>query len=141
MTFLSFSNWRKFWVSLFCHNLLDLQCEKLHPCSLKIRYLFNKITFWIKFLTTESRVNKLSVDLKIKLKSLVLFSKNYLTFSVYFFVKHPVETSQFLGRASVFWTFSNDLIKAKTKEFSIETITTLWVIRQAVFPSLYNPLV
>ena len=64
--------------------------KKSHPCALKIRYLFNKITVWIKFLTTESRVNKFSVDLKIKLKSLVLFSKNNLTFSVYFFVKHPV---------------------------------------------------
>ena len=64
--------------------------KKSHPCALKIRYLFNKITLWIKFLTTESRVNKLSVALKIKLKSLVLLSKNYLTFSVYFFVKHPV---------------------------------------------------
>ena len=32
----------------------------------------------------------LSVDIKIKLKGLVLFPKNYLTFSVYVFVKHPV---------------------------------------------------
>ena len=32
----------------------------------------------------------LSVDLNIKVKGKVLFSKNNLTFSVHFFVKHPV---------------------------------------------------
>ena len=75
--------------------------KKLHPCALKIRYLFNKMTVRIKFLTTESRVNnlmtvrikflttesrvnKLSVDLKIKLKSLVVFQKITLLFQYTF---------------------------------------------------------
>ena len=39
----------------------------------------------------------------------------------------------FAWRAVFFWSFSNDLIKAKTKKFSIETIRTLWVIREALF--------
>ena len=52
--------------------------------------------------------------------------------------KH-IETSQFFGRASVSWTFSNDLIKAKTKEF-LKRSNTL-SNQKSCFSSLYTPLI